>query len=163
VKALISGWKIAGIARLQSGMPLSLAPFGAVPTGVNPVLHGQNLDRWFNTCTLLASGGTQNCLPGEMPAWTVRLPATLQSWSSIITSIRNPRIDNLDLSLLKYTRISGRVDLVIRGDFLNATNTPQFFNGPVTDINNPNFGRIAGAMDQSNLPRFIQLSMKLRF
>jgi hypothetical protein len=39
----------------------------------------------------------------------------------------------------------------------------QFYNGPVTDVNNPNFGRIAGAVSQSNLPRFIQLSMKLEF
>jgi len=163
IRRLISGWKLAGIARLQSGMPLNLSPYNAVPTGMSPVYAGQNLSRWFNTCTLLASGATQNCLPGEAPAWTVRPAATLQSWPSSITSVRNPRIDNLDLSLMKYNRIRERAELVIRGDFLNATNTPQFFSGPVTDINNPNFGRIAGAMDQSNLPRFIQLSMKVTF
>ena len=52
---------------------------------------------------------------------------------------------------------------MFRVDFLNATNTPQFFSGPITDVNHGNFGRIAGAMDQSNLPRFIQFSMKLKF
>jgi hypothetical protein len=46
---------------------------------------------------------------------------------------------------------------------MNATNTPQFFNGPSMDVNNGNFGRISGALSQSNLPRFGQLSMKLEF
>jgi hypothetical protein len=162
-RTAISGWKIATIARLQSGMPLSLTPYDAVPTGVSPAAPHQTLSQWFNTCTLLLSGATHNCQPGEAPAWTVRPPATLQSWSSNITSVRNPSIENLDLSVMKDTRLSERAVLVIRGDLLNATNTPQFFNGPITDINNPNFGRIAGAMDQSNLPRFLQLSVKLKF
>ena len=64
---------------------------------------------------------------------------------------------NLDVSLLKNTRITERVLFQFRVDFLNATNTPQFFNGPVNDVNNGNFGRISGAQAQSNLPRFIQL------
>ena len=59
--------------------------------------------------------------------------------------------------------IAERFNLIFRTDFLNATNTPQFFPGPITDANSGNFGRIAGAMDQSNLPRFIQISLKLQF
>ena len=47
--------------------------------------------------------------------------------------------------------------------FINAFNSPQFFSGPIDDVNNANFGRVSGAMDQSNLPRFVQLSMKLQF
>ena len=41
---------------------------------------------------------------------------------------------------------------MFRVDFLNATNSPQFFGGPVVDINSANFGRISGTADQSNLP-----------
>ena len=55
------------------------------------------------------------------------------------------------------------LDLLFRADFINGFNSPQFFSGPVNDVNNGNFGRISGAMDQSNLPRFIQLSMKFQF
>jgi hypothetical protein len=65
--------------------------------------------------------------------------------------------------VIKHSRITERLDLVFRADFINAFNSPQFFSGPVTDVNNGNFGRISGAMDQSNLPRFIQLSLKLQF
>ena len=44
-----------------------------------------------------------------------------------------------------------------------ATNGVQFYDGPEFNINSGNFGRIAGARTQSNLPRFIQLSLKLKF
>ena len=161
-RGLISGWEVSGIARLQSGMPLSLGT-NTVPTGVSPVYANQNLDRWFNTCTLLANGATANCLAGETPAWTVRPANTLQTWSNRITSARTPSIRNLDLALMKRTPLTERVTLTIRGELMNATNTPQFFNGPSTDVNNGNFGRISGALSQSNLPRFGQLSMKLQF
>ena len=59
--------------------------------------------------------------------------------------------------------ITERVTLTFRAEFMNATNSPQFFNGPIQDVNSGNFGRISGALDQSNLPRFIQLSLKLQF
>lgn len=72
-------------------------------------------------------------------------------------------LDEIGGELLAGRRLSERVDLLFRADFINAFNSPQFFNGPVVDVNSGNFGRIAGAMDQSNLPRFVQLSMKLRF
>ena len=106
---------------------------------------------------------TRGCQSGQQPAWTIRQPFTLQRWSSRLTSKRLPPIRNLDASVIKNNYIHERFDLLFRVDFINATNTPQFFSGPVTDVNNGNFGRISGAMDQSNLPRFIQFSLKLRF
>ncbi len=162
LRHVISGWEISGIARIQSGLPMNF-PAGAAATGVSPVLSDPTLSRWFNTCTLLPSGKTQNCLTGEQPVWTIRQPFTLQTWSSRISSVRLPAVRNLDAALIKNNRIGERFDLIFRADFLNATNTVQFFNGPITDVNNGNFGRISGAVSQSNLPRVIQLSLKLRF
>ncbi len=164
VRRLISGWEISAISRIQEGMPMAFpAPFNAVPTGVSPRLSNRTLDRWFNTCTLLPNGTTRGCLSGEQPVWTIRQPFQLQTWSSRLSSIRLPPIRNLDASLIKNNRIGERYNVLVRCDFLNAANTPQFFNGPVAEVNNPNFGRIAGAVTQSNLPRFIQLSMKFAF
>lgn len=162
VRHLIGGWEVSGIARIQGGMPLRLAN-NTVPTGVSPKFDGQDLDRWFNTCTLLTNGTAANCLAGETPVWTVRPANTLQTWSSRITSVRTPGIRNLDVALMKRTALTERVTLTIRGELMNATNTPQFFNGPNTDVTNGNFGRISGALNQSNLPRFGQISMKLEF
>ena len=154
---------MSSLVRLQAGMPLDLTNSpNSVPIG-NPALSNPSLSRWINTCTLLANGTTQNCVSGEQPVWTVRQPYTLQTWKTLLTSVRKPGVHNADISLLKNIPITQRVDMVFRTDFINAFNSPQFYNGPISDVNNPNFGKIAGAMDQSNLPRFVQFSLKVQF
>ena len=163
VQRLIGGWEISGIARLQEGMPMEFFPIGGAPTGLDPRLANRSLDRWFNTCTLLPNGSTRGCLSGEQPVWTIRQPFQLQTWSSRLSSLRRPGIYNLDASILKNNYIHEKVNLILRADFLNATNTAQFYGGPEMNINSPNFGRIAGAVSQTNLPRFIQLSLKVEF
>ena len=162
VRYAVTGWEFSTLTRLQEGMPMTF-PTGAAPTGLNPALPNPSYTEWFNTCTLLANGSMQNCVAGQQPAWTIRQADTLQMWSSRLASVRLPGIHNVDISLMKHNRITERLDLLLRADFINAFNSPQFFSGPVTTVTSGNFGRISGAMDQSNLPRFIQLSMKLEF
>ena len=74
-----------------------------------------------------------------------------------------PGVHNVDISVIKRNRLSERFDLAFCADFINGFNSPQFSSGPATGVTNGNFGRISGAMDHSNLPRFIQLSMKFQF
>jgi hypothetical protein len=157
-----SGWTISSLTRLQQGMPMNF-PTNAAPTGLNPAISNQSLTQWFNTCTLLANGTTRGCTGNEQPAWTIRQPDTLQLWSSRLSSVRLPGIHNSDISVMKHNHLTERLDLIFRADFINAFNSPQFFSGPVVDVNNANFGRISGASDQSNLPRFVQFSLKLQF
>lgn len=158
----VSGWQVSTLVRMQKGMPMSF-PSGAAPTGLNPALPTPSYTEWFDTCTLLASGATQNCHGSEQPAWTIRQANTLQQWSSRLASVRIPGVHNVDISIIKRNHLTERFDLVFRADFINGFNSPQFFSGPVTTVTSGNFGRISGAMDQSNLPRFIQLSLKLQF
>ena len=158
----VSGWTVSSLTRLQQGMPMNF-PTNAAPTGVDPSLSDPSLTQWFNTCTVLANGTTRGCIGSQQPAWTIRQPFTLQQWSSRLASVRLPGIHNSDISVIKNNQLTERLNLIFRADFINAFNSPQFFNGPITDVNNGNFGRISGASDQSNLPRFVQLSMKLQF
>jgi Carboxypeptidase regulatory-like domain/TonB dependent receptor len=162
VRWAISGWEFHTLVRLQKGMPMNF-PANAAPTGLDPALSNPSLTQWFNTCTLLPTGATRGCVGNEQPAWTVRQPDTLQLWSTRLASVRLPGVHNVDISLLKHNRLTERTDLLFRADFINGFNSPQFFSGPIDDVNNANFGRISGAMDQSNLPRFVQLSMKIQF
>jgi hypothetical protein len=163
-KFLVSGWTISGLARIQTGLPMPF-PTNAAPTGVNPALSDPTLQRWFNACTLLANGGTQNCVGNEQPAWTYRQPFTLQTWSTRLDSVRLPPIRNLDASVIKNNRIGERLNIVFRTDFINATNTAQWFSfaSSTLDATSPNFGKVAGVQDQSNLPRFIQFSLRAQF
>ena len=158
----IGGWVISGIARIQEGLPMAF-PGNAVPTGQDPRLANRTLDRWFNTCTLLANGTTRGCQSGDQPVWTILQPFTIRTWPMRLASVRVPGIRNLDASVIKNNYIGERYNLIFRVDFLNATNTVQFFSGPVTDANSGNFGRISGAQTQTNLPRFIQLSLRFQF
>jgi hypothetical protein len=162
LRTAVSGWEFSTLTRLQEGMPMNF-PSGAAPTGVNPALSNPSLTQWFNTCTQLANGSTEYCQGNEKVAWTIRQADTLQMWSSRLASVRLPGVHNVDISVIKRTRIKERMDLVFRTDFINAFNSPQFFSGPITSITSGNFGRISGAMDQSNLPRFVQFSLKLQF
>src|SRR3546814_10475818 len=89
-------------------MPIAMGA-NTVPTGIDPTASNQSLDRWFNNCTILANGTRSRCASAdEQAAWTVRPANTLQTWSSRITSVRQPGIYNLDLALMKGTNILER-------------------------------------------------------
>ncbi|MEO6964699.1 MAG: hypothetical protein ABI076_02225 [Acidobacteriaceae bacterium] len=55
------------------------------------------------------------------------------------------------------------MNVIFRADYINAFNSPEFYRGPITGVNNGNFGRIADAVSQGNLPRFVRLSLKVKF
>ena len=61
--------------------------------------------------------------------------------------------------MIKNVQITERVQFQLRGEFLNAFNTPVF-NNPNLDPTNSNFGR---ATSQANLPRNVQLGMRIVF
>jgi hypothetical protein len=160
VRWAISGWDFSSLTRLQAGMPLDLtSSTNSVPIG-NPALAHPTLARWFNTCTV---GHPTSCEAGEQPVWAIRAADELQTWKIRQPSVRLPGVHNSDISLSRNNQITKQVNLVFRTDFINAFNSPQFFSGPVSDVNNANFGKILGASDQSNLPRFVQFSMKAEF
>lgn len=145
--AIFGGWVVNGLVRLQTGMPTNF-PANAEPVGgVNPIPSNQNIDQWY------AQG-----------SFRALAPFTLRRFSLRYSSLRNPPIRNFDLSAFKTFGITESINLQFRAELINAMNTPQWFNGPVTNPASGNFGRIAGgATSQSNLPRFVQLALKLNF
>ena len=76
-----------------------------------------------------------------------------------LPDIRNDGVYNWDLSLFKDFRITERVKIQFRGEFLNAFNTPRF-SGPNTSVTSSTFGAITS---QANAPRQIQFGLKLLF
>ncbi len=145
--AIFGGWVINGLVRLQSGMPTNF-PANAEPVGgIDPIPSNQNIDQWYT--------------PGSFRALA---PFTLRRFSLRYGHLRNPPIRNFDLSAFKTFTITETISLQFRAELINAMNTPQFFNGPVTNPASGNFGKIGGgATSQSNLPRFVQLALKLNF
>jgi hypothetical protein len=157
LSTVLSGWETFGIVTLQSGRPFTVALLSEIdnsgtgrsilgfgnndrPNVVgNPELSNPTTLQWFNTAAFaFPSRGTfgnagRNILEG-------------------------PGFQNVNVSLLKNTRFTERVNLQIRAEAFNLFNHPNF-NLPDNFLGSPTFGRITSARD----PRHIQFGLKLLF
>ncbi|MGH9784087.1 MAG: carboxypeptidase regulatory-like domain-containing protein, partial [Terriglobia bacterium] len=147
-----SGWQLAGVVTLQSGLPV------AVSQATN-----------FNG---FAGYGTQrpNCiarpeLPGSQrttarffntDAFQTAPQFTLGSCSR--NPLRGPGYRTIDLALMKRIGLTENLAADFRAEVYNLTNTPPIGN-PASVLGAAGFGAIASAGD----PRVIQLAFRLSF
>ncbi len=149
----LNGWQLAGIATLQSGVPIAItqvtnfnafAGFGTQrPNRVgDPTLASpdRTVARWFNT-----------------DAFQVAPQFTLGNSSR--NPVRGPGYRNVDLALIKRTLLGrGPTALEFRVEAFNLTNTPPL-GAPNGVLGSPGFGSITSASD----PRVVQLGLKVIF
>jgi len=88
---------------------------------------------------------------------------------------RGPRLDNLDFSIVKNTKLTERVSFQLRGEFFNVLNQPHFANPNTQGFVDPSdpstFGFIKATPDVAAAnpvigtggPRNIQIGLKFRF
>ena len=157
LSTVASGWETYGIVTVQSGRPFTVAllpdidnsgtgrsilGFGANdrPNVVgNPELSNQTTDEWFNTA-----------------AFAFSAPGTFGNAGRNI--LDGPGYQSVNISLLKNTALTERVNLQFRAEAFNLFNHPNF-NLPDNFLGSPTFGRITSARD----PRHIQFGLKLLF
>lgn len=157
VSTVLSGWETFGIVTLQTGRPFTVAllseidnsgtgrsilGFGANdrPNVVgNPELSNPSTLQWFNTA-----------------AFAFPAPGTFGDAGRNI--LDGPGFQNVNLSLVKNTHFTERVNLQFRAEAFNFFNHPNF-NLPDNFLGSPTFGRISSARD----PRHIQFGLKLLF
>jgi hypothetical protein len=150
VGKLVGGWKVNTIISVQSGLPLALsqatnnnafAGFGVQRPNLvgNPVLDNPSTAMWFNTAAFQAA-----------PQFTIG--------TSSRNPVRAPGVRNMDLALVKQTRLTESVNMEFSSEFFNFTNTPPL-NAPAVVLGNAGFGSITSAGD----PRVIQFAMKVTF
>lgn len=146
VSTLMSGWQFQGIFTKQSGAPLGFgnAIFNGNIKDVTLPGSQQNVNRWFNT-----GAGFELDNRRQLAGNVVRL-------SSRFSGIRGDGPNNWDLSFLKNTRITERVQMQFRAEAINAMNHPQFTN-PNTNPASTAFGVVTG---EFAWPRVIQFGMK---
>jgi hypothetical protein len=149
VSKLISGWQVQGIFTLQSGQALGFG--NAIFTGdlKDVPLSGseRTVDRWFN----IDAGFERNN--------QLQLASNIRRLSSRFNGIRGDGQNNWDLSLIKNTRLTERMQLQFRAEAINAMNHPQLTN-PNTTPTSTAFGRVTG---EFAWPRVIQFGMKVLF
>jgi len=161
LRNIAGGWKVNGIAALQSGVPIG-TPGGVFLIGDPRLPEGQqSRARWFNTCTLTAAGARQNCASAsETPVFQIQPAFTLRSHSTRFSNIRTSRPPQIDLSLFKTFTLKEGLALQFRAEAFNFANTP-WFGGPNTTATSSAFGVVTPS--QNNDQRNVQLALKLVF
>ncbi len=155
---IIGGWRIGGLLRYNSGRPFSI--FGgtlAFESVVGAFANCANCDRSLGQ--VRDEGGFKWYFdPGERAQFTATRLGELGSGGRNL--FRGPGFFNIDFSLAKRTKITERVDVELRADFSNFTNTPSF-SIPTTTLTATTFGRIGASLDSG--PRTTMLGMKVIF
>ena len=146
------GWKLAAIARAQSGSPL-------------PVTQATNLNAFAGFGIQRPNRLTDPSLPPDQRStgrWFNTAAFTQAPQFSIGNASRNPVIGPgykaLDVMLGKTFRLTERTQLEFRAESFNAANTPPLGN-PNGSFGNAAFGSITTALD----PRVYEFVLKLHF
>lgn len=181
-----SGWNLSGTTILQSGTPFTVftgAPFhaqlidpaqSATPSNLRLAADsgdfnadGNNFDypnvssynqpkdrKSYKTgiFTHCAGGNLNNC-------GAFSLPALGSQGNEKVNQFQNPGFAQTDLALKKTTDITERVNLELRGDFINAFNRPNL-NGVDTNAQD---GTNFGTSSSTQTPRVVVLGARLAF
>jgi hypothetical protein len=157
VSRLVGGWQFSGIWSLQSGFPLAFgnAIYYGNPADIRRPLGERTPNQWFNIA------GFETAAAKQM------LSNQLRWWPFRFSQLRRQRQNNIDLALIKQTRISEGKNLEFRAEALNAFNHPYFPSPNMTltvaqSANDTGFGQI-NASTQDNYARRLQLSIRFLF
>jgi hypothetical protein len=155
---LLSDWQFSNIVALQSGQPMSAilptALSGTQSNGTdrpdlvakpNLPSSGRTPDRWFNTNAFQAP-----------PIYFDTLGVFSIPGNAGRNVVTGPGLRVWDSSLERRINLSERARLILRGDFFNFTNHPNF-DRPGLIFGTTNFGRISSAQNS----RQIQFSLKV--
>ncbi|HEX8847251.1 MAG TPA: carboxypeptidase regulatory-like domain-containing protein [Pyrinomonadaceae bacterium] len=165
-EAVFGGWQLQAIWQAQSGRPLELGNlyFNGDPSELRVRIDGSTVDAVFDTSGFYFTDAAVQTNGVVDPAKQrndprIRLAFNVRRFPSRLANFRGQPLNLWDISLIKNFLFTDRTRLQLRGEFLNAFNHPQF-NNPILDPTSTNFGRVTG---QANLPRNIQLGIKLIF
>src|SRR5204863_9388939 len=106
VSRLIGGWELSGIWSIQSGFPLAWGNviYYGNPSDIMLPLAQRSPEHWFNVANFETASAKQ-LLGNQLRTWPLRF-----------SQLRGPRQNNLDLAILKQTRISEGKNLEFRAE-----------------------------------------------
>ena len=155
--ALTSGWRLSGIATMQSGSPLSIS-------SQQDVFSFVALQRPDSTGkTSRTPGSTRERLGKyfDPAAFVNARPYSFGNVGRFLPDNRGPALQSWDLSIAKVIPLSEGRRLEIRADFFNALNQVNFVPPTATATV---FGLLQfGSITESEAARIVQLALKLHF
>jgi hypothetical protein len=157
VSRIVGGWELSGIWSIQSGFPLAFGNsiYYGNPADIQLPLDQRSPEHWFNVANFETASAKQ-LLSNQVRTWPLRF-----------ATLRGPRQNNIDLALIKQTRISEGKNIEFRAEALNAANHPFFPNPNMTvtatqSAKDTGFGQIS-ASTMNNYARRLQLSLRFLF
>jgi hypothetical protein len=169
--AFIGGWSVQAIGQWQSGRPIDFGDRNLYYNGDPTTLkahYSKNTDVpvfdtsgfYFHDAAVQTNGVDD---PVKQRAdMRIQLANNVRYFPSRIDGIRTPELKEWALSLVKQVNLVGRVRAQFNLEVLNAFNQVFFndANTTPTGSSSVNFGKVTS---QNNLPREVQLGMKLVF
>jgi hypothetical protein len=166
LKYVLSGWQIAGVTTLQSGIPANVT-FGAdranigIPNFQRPDLIGAvpelNCQPNSGAATPAARRQLINCYDPSAFA----LPAQFTFGNSPRNVLRGPNFKQTDLTLMKDIPLGKDIRFQLRAEGYNIFNRANF-NNPNTSFGAAAFGSVTRLADGATMRR-IQLGGRLIF
>jgi hypothetical protein len=160
---LAGGWSIAGIQSLDSGGPLRIS----TPNGL-PLFGGYLRPNRAGAAAVRVGGDRSSFRPfnslsretGDLflnrEAFAAPAPFTLGNLGVLLPDVRAFGSISEDFSLFRRFRFLESKSVEVRADFFNAFNRRNL-GAPVTDLSDPNFGRILG----QGAARIVQIGMRM--
>lgn len=160
VEALLGGWQLNGIVSLQTGTPI------VVTQSQNNTGLGSTAQRPNNNGKSAYIGSSGRSIDDQIGRWfdtsvfSITPAYTFGAVGRTLPDVRNPGLQNFDLSLFKNVPIKAeRLRAQVRVEAFNAFNKTQL-GGPGTTVGTAGFGIITGTAVGA---RQLQLSLKLLF
>ena len=147
----LGGWTFNAIATVQSGMPVTVTQ-----ATNNNAFAGYVLQRPNHTgSTALAPEQRTPARFFNTAAFSTAAQFTLGNSSR--NPVRGPAYRDLDIALIKHTRLAREMDLEFRGEIFNITNTPGF-SQPSGSFGSTAFGSISSTTTD---PRVAQFAVRI--
>lgn len=192
-RKLVDGWSINGVSTFQSGTPFLIADFGAfslqdtdfingsrATVGSGAILtSGSTIDRIDNFVNLGAFVSAGQCVNNQnvIVACTFDAdgnPIAPNTGFAAIGNLgrnvfRGPFQTNHDMSIVKRTNLTERVNLEFRAEAFNFLNHPTFQSPQAAGGSFGNYGIVdvstgdSSILATANRPRTIQFGLKLNF
>jgi len=153
-----SGWRLVGITRFTTGLPVSMADssdlslLGTFGSGIGPGLDTPN----YTGASLHFQDPRSGKSYFNTAAFTEEQFGVLGNANRRF--FHGPGINNWDISLIKDLPITEKMRFQFRAEFFNIFNHAQFFN-PDGNFSHGSFGFVTSAHD----PRIGQLAIKFLF
>lgn len=163
VNQAVSGWELAGIVTLRSGLPFTpTISTDTANTGVGsqrPNVAGTPLIVGTPTCWFYTSANTSCLTEASGTANSFLVPASFTYGNSGRNILRANALSQVDFTVMKNFPITESKQLQFRAEMFNILNHPTFA-APTTTINTSSGGQVSSTL---NAARIIQLALKFRF